>query len=83
MGWVAHSMRYVAKVAEDCNKNYKSIVKIVTQLGKDILVARDGEDHAEELLQKWTANADSAGEMVKALRAKVQNMRQFAMKAAD
>ena len=77
------SDRYVSRVANDCSKALKNLVKQASTVAGAIQAASEDVDHSDESLQEWNELAKSFGESLKALKNKIQSMRTFASKAAE
>ena len=74
--------RYVAKVASDCMKQYKQLIKAAQTVASSLQQVREGLDHAAEQMATWRGQAAALSDGTQALKSNLPTMRTFAVQAS-
>ena len=64
-------------------KAYKVLLKSAANVAIALQAANEGCAHSEEQVKTWSSEASQLNEGTRSLKAKIQSMRTFAMKASD
>ena len=72
----------MARAAQDCMRAYTVLLKSAANVANSLQAANEGLGHSEEQVSTWASEASHLNEGTRSLKAKIQSMRTFAMKAS-